>query len=77
MTTEDTNDFVEYITVNGERLDTIAYRVYGDVNAWSPILAANPSLPITSNVAGGQRLRIPVQSRTGVNENSSLPPWKK
>lgn len=67
-------DFVEYITVEGDRWDLIAYRHYGDPWAFEGILRANPDIPIRPRLPGGLRVLVPVvdvETRT-----DSLPPWK-
>lgn len=73
--------FTEYVTNEGDRLDTISYKAYGDVYAWGDILRANPSLPIQSLYPAGIRLMIPIkdqQTDTASQLNTSLlPPWKR
>lgn len=72
--------FTEYVTQEGDRLDTITHKAYGDVYAWSEILKANPSLPIQDTYPAGIRLMIPIQE--GVDaapqiNSKLLPPWKR
>lgn len=70
--------FVRYTTIRGDRLDSIAYRNYGDPAAWRPILEANPTLPVLTVYDGGIELRIPVLSvRNDVVTRTALPPWKQ
>lgn len=68
----------EYLTVQNDRLDTIANKAYGNPFNWSPILTANPSLPIMPEYPAGIRIVIPVQVRgTGQVNDALLPPWKR
>lgn len=67
-------EYVEHITVDGERWDQIAHRYYGDVFAYGPIIAANPHVPIRPVLPGGIRLLIPVRNAPAL---ADLPPWKR
>lgn len=71
--------YTEYITNEGDRLDTIAYKAYGDPFAWSELLAANPSLPLRDVYEAGVRLMVPIQEETANTQPSInlLPPWKR
>lgn len=68
-------EYITYVTEEGDRWDTIAYRVYGDVHAYEPIIQANPTVPIRPMLEGGIRLRIPI--RASGSAAASLPPWKR
>jgi phage tail protein X len=65
-----------YITVEGDRLDTIAAKAYGDPFNWQPILEANPGLPVQALYPAGINIVIPIVQVPASNINS-LPPWKK
>jgi phage tail protein X len=71
--------FTEYITNEGDRLDSIAYKAYGDVFAWSEIIAANPTLPLQDVYPAGMRVIIPIreETTTAVLDTQKLPPWKR
>lgn len=71
--------FTEYITSDGDRWDTIAYRAYGDVQNWTTIIRANPSLPIQDVYPAGIRLVIPIIAAptSTPSEANKLPPWKR
>lgn len=74
-----TSNFIEYVTKDGDRLDTIANKCFGNPFLWKPIIEANPSLPLQDVYLAGTRLAIPVQK---VESDSSvnllkLPPWKR
>ncbi len=66
--------YVTYTTTEGERWDQIAYAVYGDVHAYEPIIAANPTVPIRPTLDGGVRLLIPIRDMSSA---SAAPPWKR
>lgn len=73
------SNFIEYITKDGDRLDTIANACYGNPFDWSAILSNNPTLPIQDVYLAGIRLAIPIQlveETTAVNLEK-LPPWKR
>lgn len=72
--------FTEYITNEGDRLDMITYKAYGDVYAWGEILKANPSLPVQDTYPAGIRLMIPIREETVAAtaiDTNLLPPWKR
>lgn len=70
--------FTEYITQEGDRLDTIAYKAYGDVFAWSLLLSANPSLPIQDTYPAGVRIVVPIiEEPATIPATNQLPPWKR
>lgn len=67
----------EYITMQGDRWDSIAYAAYGDASDFSIIQDANPNVPATDVFDMGVRLIIPIQE-SQINTNiDSLPPWKR
>jgi len=70
--------FTEYITNEGDRLDTIAHKAYGDVYAWDDLLKANPSLPIQDTYPAGIRLMIQIKEQAAADQSVNLlPPWKR
>jgi len=67
----------DYLTLQGDRWDTIAHKAYGDASKFEPLIAANPSVPVTAVLQAGIRLVVPVlESEEGL-EIELLPPWKK
>ena len=79
-------EFIEYTTVQGDRLDLIAFKMYGNPHLWDDpeqlgngILSANPGLPIIDQYEGGIKLAIPVidSQGAGLTNNLKLPPWKR
>ncbi|MGI9158244.1 MAG: tail protein X [Saprospiraceae bacterium] len=71
--------YTEYITTDGDRLDTIAYKAYGDPFAWGEVLHANPGLPIQTTYPAGVRIVVPIIEPESTTESSAalLPPWKR
>lgn len=67
----------EYITTQGDRWDTIAFKAYGDATNFSGIIDANPNLPETDVFEGGIKLIVPILVEP-INSNlDQLPPWKR
>lgn len=68
-------EYLEYMTLEGDRWDLIAELMYGDCWAFEGIIAANPTVPLSPVLGGGIRLRIPLRERVEVTA-FALPPWK-
>jgi phage tail protein X len=68
--------YVEYVTVEGDRWDLIAFRMYGDAYAYEPIIVANPDVKILPVLPAGTRLLIPVLAAPTTNP-ADVPPWKR
>lgn len=74
---------IEHITRAGERWDTIAWAYYGDANAISRLVEANPALDLDTVLESGQRLIVPlitleeVEAVATAELSSKLPPWKR
>lgn len=68
----------EYITVEGDRWDTIATKAYGNAKDFERIVVANPKIPMHRILPVGTRVIIPVIERTDViTETEQLPPWER
>jgi phage tail protein X len=67
-------EFISHVTVAGERWDLLAWRFYGDPTEYSPIIMANPDVPIEPVFAAGITIAIPILATTAIPTN--LPPWK-
>lgn len=66
----------EYITQDGDRLDTIAYKAYGDASRVKDITDENPWLPIVSEYEAGIRIVIVVDQEQQVSiQDTNAPPW--
>jgi phage tail protein X len=67
----------EYITVKGDRWDSIAYKAYGDSTMFHLIADANPNIPLQDTFEGGVRLIVPIMEQEASNIIELLPPWKR
>ena len=64
-----------HITMAGERWDLLAWNYYGDPTLYSPIVMANPDIPIEPVLEAGLTVLIPVLQKSSV-PTVNLPPWK-
>jgi nucleoid-associated protein YgaU len=69
-------DFTEYITVEGDRWDTVAQKAYGDPLLYPDIAKANRGLKLEDVITAGTKLMIPVLAAVDLDVNL-LPPWKR
>ena len=65
-----------YTTKQGDTWDTVAFKAYGDVTRINEIIAANPNVPITDQIAANTTLNIPIIPEPTLDE-TLLPPWKR
>jgi phage tail protein X len=64
----------EYVTVQGDTWDLIAFRVYGSEKYMTTLIEANPEHRETVFFSAGIRLTVPeISSPLPL----SLPPWKR
>lgn len=68
--------FTTYTTVAGDRWDTVAHKAYGDESKMSEIIKANKYIPITSVLAPGLVLNIPIIKQSTISSTAVLPPWR-
>lgn len=69
---------LQYITLEGERWDNIAFKAYGNAGLAEILIIANPSITITDVLPTGTLLNIPVKEDEAVLTNQELlPPWLK
>lgn len=68
--------FVTHVTTAGERWDLLSWNYYGDPTLYSPIIMANPQIPIEPVFEGGLVIGIPILQANPVQTND-LPPWKQ
>lgn len=72
------SNFVEYITKDGERWDTIANKAYGDPLLFAGIIEANKSIVVSPIIQSGTRLMIPILEQNEIEVDTELlPPWKR
>ena len=62
--------------LDGERIDAIAYKYYGDPHLFEPILQANPHLYGKLEAAAGPPLKIPMIDPPAHPQQPGLPPWR-
>lgn len=67
--------YISHVTEAGERWDLLAWRFYGDPSLYSPIILANPTIPIESVFEAGLTIAIPIL-QVSLTQTGSLPPWK-
>lgn len=67
--------FIAHVTVSGERWDLLAWNYYGDATLYSPIIMANPAVPIEPTFEAGLRIAIPLL-QVSQSVTANLPPWK-
>lgn len=72
-------EYIEHVTVEGERWDQIADRYYGAPLGYEAIVRANPAVAITTLLPSGLVLRIPLLRDEDVELllEEDLPPWKR
>jgi phage tail protein X len=67
--------YILHITRSGERWDLLAWRYYGDATDYSPLIMANPSVPIEPVFEAGLSIAVPIQPKSAL-VTVDLPPWK-
>jgi len=68
--------FITHISAAGQRWDLLAWQYYGDATLYSPIIMANPGVPIEPVFEAGLTIVIPVLQQS-ITPGSDLPPWKQ
>ncbi|MGA9725303.1 MAG: tail protein X [Candidatus Binatus sp.] len=67
--------FILHITTAGERWDLLAWQYYADPTDYSPIIMANPNVPIEPVFDAGISIAVPILQKSAV-VIVSMPPWK-
>ncbi|ARF49412.1 hypothetical protein DSJ_08740 [Pantoea stewartii subsp. stewartii DC283] len=67
--------FLEHVTRNGERWDSLAWQYYGDPLGYPRIIAANPHVAITPVLPSGLLLLIPVIEAEEASTEEDIAPW--
>lgn len=70
-------EYIEHITLDGDRWDQIAYRYYGDANLITPLAEANEHLRLLPVLPGGLPVRVPILADNDNIAPSELPPWMR
>lgn len=72
------SNFVEYVTKQGDRWDTIAFKAYGDSSLVNGLIEANPTIVISAILEAGTRIIVPILESGEIQIDSELlPPWKR
>lgn len=71
-------DFLDDITIEGMRWDTLSQKWFGNPNDAKKIIEVNRHVPITPRLPGGIRILIPIiEPSNKSTDTAKLPPWKK
>jgi len=70
--------YTEYLTMQGDRWDTVAFKAYGDATMVQPIIEANKEVYLTEILPAGVRLLVPIiEVVDNQTDPALLPPWKR
>ncbi|HEY6417586.1 MAG TPA: tail protein X [Candidatus Binataceae bacterium] len=67
--------FIVHVARAGERWDLLAWQYYGDPTEYSPIIFANPTVPIEPVFGAGVIITVPILQKSASGP-AILPPWK-
>ena len=70
------DQFIVHTTTSGERWDLLAFQYYGDATEYSPIIMANPNVPIEPVFEAGISIAIPILQKSAI-VTTNLPPWRR
>lgn len=70
-------EYIEHITLDGDRWDQIAALYYGDASRISPLAEANEHLRLQPILPGGLPVRVPILEDDNNLLPEELPPWKR
>ena len=70
-------DSFNYNTVEGDRIDLLAGRFYGNMQGISILSDANPSVPLDAIFPIGTVLIVPIIDENQSINPENLPPWKQ
>ena len=70
-------EYIEHITLDGDRWDQIATLYYGDASRISPLAEANEHLRLLPVLPGGLPVRVPILEYDNNLLPEELPPWKR
>ncbi len=70
-------EYIEHITLDGDRWDQIATLYYGDASRISPLAEANEHLLLLPVLPGGLPVRVPILEDDNNLLPEELPPWKR
>jgi phage tail protein X len=70
-------DSFNYVTVEGDRWDLLAWRFYGGMYGISILADANTAVQMDAFFPYGTVLTVPIIESVQINNNENLPPWKR
>ena len=70
-------EYIEHITLDGDRWDQIANLYYGDASRISPLAEANEHLQLLPVLPAGLPVRVPLIDDTEALDAQDLPPWMR
>jgi len=70
-------DHLLHTPKDGERIDALAYKYYGDAAKIEPILRANPSLFGALATSAGPQIKIPIIEAPPPTPAPGAPPWRQ
>ena len=70
-------EYIEHITLDGDRWDQIATLYYGDASRISPLAEANEHLRLLPVLPGGLPVRVPILEDDNNLLPEELPPGKR
>lgn len=69
---------INYTVKQGERWDSLAWKFYGSVKAMNILVENNPTIPLSTVLAAGTQIIVPILDNTEeIVIKTNLPPWKK
>ena len=70
-------EYIQHITQDGDRWDTLAYRYLGDAYNIKPIVEADPMVPLFPILPAAVTIYIPVFDPQPLINYNNLPPWRR
>jgi phage tail protein X len=69
--------FIQYVSVVGDRWDTIAWKYYGAqfIAGIGALIDANPSVPIDAILPQGTAIGVPILASAPSTSSEDVPPW--
>jgi phage tail protein X len=69
--------FIQYVSVMGDRWDTIAWKNYGAqfMAGIGALIEANPSVPISAVLPQGTAIGVPILAQAASTSTEDVPPW--
>lgn len=69
---------INYTAKEGDRWDGLAWKFYGSIRSMNIIIEANPTIPLSTVLAAGTEIVVPIVDNTSdAVISNNLPPWKR